>query len=97
MRYANKMMISFAEGVDRNNQVIKVGDTVQVLDNAEIVKRLMEKAWHKRLLSVVGRTGKVSMFGKNGDVLVYFCGLDRQMVIKPKALTVFSSGERFYN
>ena len=97
MRYANKMMILFADGVDRNNQVIKQRQTVRVSDDAEIVKRLMGNAWHDGLHSVVGKIGRISMFDNNGDVFVYFSALNCHTLITPKALTRVTPGKLLHN
>ena len=90
------MVILFADGVDRNNQVIKLRQVVRVLDNAKIVKRLIGNAWHDGLQSVVGKIGEIRLFDRNGNVLVYFRVLDRSVVITPKALTLVTSGKLLY-
>ena len=92
-----QMVILFADGVDRNNQAIKRCQYVRVLDNAEIVKRLMGNAWHDGLQSAVGKIGKITMFDENGNVFVYFRVLRRPIMITPKALTLVTSGKLLHN
>ena len=89
-------MISFAEGVDLNNVVMKAGDHARLSDNAEIVKRLMGNAWHDGLQSVVGKIGTIILFDENGNVFVYFRELLGHGVITPKALTLVASGKLLY-
>ena len=89
-------MILFSVGVDRNNQAIKLGQVVRVLDNAKIVKQLMGNAWQNGFQNIIGKIGCVAMFYKNGDVFVDFLSHGK-VVITPKALTLATSGKLLYN
>ncbi|OQV22236.1 hypothetical protein BV898_03738 [Hypsibius exemplaris] len=75
--------------IDGNGNVIRRGDTVEILDNEEIVKPLMGRYWNDQLKPMLGKPGRIMFFDLDGDVHVKVAQQGAYYV--PKVLTLVRS------